>query len=190
MFLQKHLLGIEKLSTAEINVVLDLAEKYAELNRKKALETKKPLVGGGERDREAALLSCSPFSNAACTAAAFAASSAFLCCLNSSRCAFRASSFCFWSIASLSNAAASSAFLSDAYAAALLAVRDLPAVMVLCRAGRRMLPSTARAVAKERSIPELVDAACRAGQPSRTRKVPRCPLRSRRVMRVLLPSRK
>ena len=45
MFLQRHLLGIERLSTDEINVILNLAEKYASLNRKKAHKIKKPLSG-------------------------------------------------------------------------------------------------------------------------------------------------
>ena len=45
MFFQKHLLGIEKLTPDEINCILDLAEKYATLNRKKLSTQKKPLLG-------------------------------------------------------------------------------------------------------------------------------------------------
>ena len=45
MLLQQHLLGIEKLSPEEINLILNLAEKYANLNRKKVHKIKKPLSG-------------------------------------------------------------------------------------------------------------------------------------------------
>ena len=45
MFFQKHLLGIEKLTPEEINCILDLAEKYATLNRSKLSTLKKPLMG-------------------------------------------------------------------------------------------------------------------------------------------------
>ena len=45
MFFQKHLLGIEKLTPDEINCILDLAEKYATLNRKKLSKLKKTLIG-------------------------------------------------------------------------------------------------------------------------------------------------
>ena len=45
MFSQKHLLGIEKLTPGEINIILDLAEKYAEQNREKVTNRKKPLSG-------------------------------------------------------------------------------------------------------------------------------------------------
>ena len=43
MFLQKHLLGIEKLTFQEINLILDLAEKYAVQNRQKTSSDKQPL---------------------------------------------------------------------------------------------------------------------------------------------------
>ena len=43
MFSQKHLLGIEKLTPGEINIILDLAEKYADQNREKVTNRKKPL---------------------------------------------------------------------------------------------------------------------------------------------------
>lgn len=45
MFSQKHLLGIEKLTPEEINIILDLAEKYADQNREKVTNRKKPLSG-------------------------------------------------------------------------------------------------------------------------------------------------
>ncbi len=45
MFFQKHLLGIEKLTPDEINIILDLAEKYAVRNRKKVVTSNKPLLG-------------------------------------------------------------------------------------------------------------------------------------------------
>ncbi len=45
MFFQKHLLGIEKLTSDDINTILDLAESYALLNRKKNLKKKQPLSG-------------------------------------------------------------------------------------------------------------------------------------------------
>ena len=45
MFSQKHLLGIEKLTPGEINIILDLAEKYADQNREKVTNRKKPLSG-------------------------------------------------------------------------------------------------------------------------------------------------
>ena len=43
MFFQKHLLGIEKLTFQEINLILDLAEKYAVQNRQKTCSEKQPL---------------------------------------------------------------------------------------------------------------------------------------------------
>ena len=44
MYLQKHLLGIEKLTPSEINTILDLAEKYAVSNRERT-GIIKPLSG-------------------------------------------------------------------------------------------------------------------------------------------------
>lgn len=45
MFFQKHLLGIEKLTPDEINIILELAEKYAVRNRKRVVTSTKPLLG-------------------------------------------------------------------------------------------------------------------------------------------------
>ena len=45
MFLHKHLLGIENLTVSDINHILNLAENYAEINRKKVPTKKKPLNG-------------------------------------------------------------------------------------------------------------------------------------------------
>ena len=45
MFFQKHLLGVEKLTIEDINTVLNLAEKYVEINRKRNHTQKKPLYG-------------------------------------------------------------------------------------------------------------------------------------------------